>query len=58
MTFGARDQVTSTRFAGPPTAAIKAAELVVFDDCSHAPIYENVELFNTRTLSFLRSNEA
>jgi pimeloyl-ACP methyl ester carboxylesterase len=58
VTFGARDQVTSTRFAGPLTAAIKEAELVVFDGCSHAPIYENVELFNTRTLSFLRSNEA
>ena len=28
------------------------AELVVFEDCSHAPIYENVPAFNARTLAF------
>src|SRR6516162_8154586 len=53
ITFGQHDMVTSTRFAGPLTEAIKDSELVVFEDCSHAPIYENVEEFNARTLAFL-----
>ena len=53
ITFGRHDMVTSTRFAGPLTEAIKDSELVVFEDCSHAPIYENVEEFNARTLAFL-----
>jgi pimeloyl-ACP methyl ester carboxylesterase len=53
ITFGRHDAVTSTRFAGPLTEAIKDSELVVFEDCSHAPIYENVAEFNARTLEFL-----
>jgi pimeloyl-ACP methyl ester carboxylesterase len=53
ITFGRHDQVTSTRFAGPLQAGIAGAELIVFEDCSHAPIYENVEDFNGRTLEFL-----
>jgi pimeloyl-ACP methyl ester carboxylesterase len=53
VTFGRHDAVTSTRFAGPLTEAIKDSELVVFEDCAHAPIYENVEEFNARTLAFL-----
>jgi 3-oxoadipate enol-lactonase len=56
ITFGRYDLVTSTRFAGPLTEAIKGSELVVFDDCSHAPIYENVAEFNARTLDFLTRN--
>ncbi|HTU77074.1 MAG TPA: alpha/beta hydrolase [Trebonia sp.] len=56
VTFGRHDAVTSTRFAGPLTSAIKDAELVVFEDCSHAPIYENVADFNQRTLAFLTRN--
>jgi len=53
VTFGRHDAVTSTRFAGPLTEAIKDTELVVFEDCSHAPIYENVTDFNAKTLDFL-----
>jgi 3-oxoadipate enol-lactonase len=53
ITFGRHDAATSTRFAGPLTEAIKDSELVVFEDCSHAPIYENVAEFNARTLAFL-----
>jgi len=56
LTFGRHDAVTSTRFAGPLATAIKDAELVVFEDCAHAPIYENVESFNSRTLEFLTRN--
>jgi pimeloyl-ACP methyl ester carboxylesterase len=56
VTFGGRDLVCSTRFADALTGAggIAGAELVVFEDCSHAPIYENVEEFNDRTLAFLQ----
>jgi 3-oxoadipate enol-lactonase len=53
ITFGRHDQVTSTRFAGPLTDALPHAELSVFEDCAHAPIYENVADFNQRTLEFL-----
>jgi pimeloyl-ACP methyl ester carboxylesterase len=53
ITYGRHDAVTSTRFAGPLTEGIKGSELTIFEDCSHAPLYENVEEFNGRTLAFL-----
>lgn len=53
ITFGRHDMCTSTRFAGPLTEGIRDTELVVFEDCAHAPIYENVAEFNARTLAFL-----
>jgi pimeloyl-ACP methyl ester carboxylesterase len=58
ITFGRHDAATSTRFAGPLTEAIKDSELVLFDDCSHAPIYENVANFNAKTLAFLTRHTA
>lgn len=55
ITFGRHDQVTSTRFLGPLTEGIGGStEVAVFEDCAHAPIYENVEAFNQRTLDFLQ----
>lgn len=54
ITFGRHDLVTSTRFADPMKSNIRGAELWVFEDCSHAPIYENVEEFNQKTLAFLQ----
>ena len=54
ITFGRHDLVTSTRFADPLQKGIPGSELVVFEDCAHAPIYENVEDFNRRTLAFLQ----
>ena len=54
ITFGRHDQVTSLRFAEPLTNAIRNNEFVIFEDCSHAPIYENVEEFNQKTLAFLQ----
>jgi pimeloyl-ACP methyl ester carboxylesterase len=54
VTFGRHDLVTSTRFADPIRDAIRGCELIVFEDCSHAPIYENVEEFNQQTLAFLQ----
>ena len=53
VTCGARDLLTSTRFAEPISRAVRGAELIVFEDCAHAPIYERVEEFNRRTLAFL-----
>jgi len=54
ITFGRHDQVTSTRFADRLMNNIQGAELVVFEGCAHAPIYERVEEFNQKTLEFLR----
>jgi pimeloyl-ACP methyl ester carboxylesterase len=53
ITFGEHDAVTSTRFAGPLTEEIKDSELVIFEGCAHAPIYEKVAEFNAKTMSFL-----
>ncbi len=58
ITFGRHDQLTSTRFAGPLQAGIADSELIVFDDCSHAPIYQDVDQFNHRTLAFLHDHAA
>ena len=54
ISYGRHDIVTSTRFAAPLTEGIANTELIVFEDCAHAPIYENVESFNGRTLDFLQ----
>jgi 3-oxoadipate enol-lactonase len=54
ITFGRHDLVTSTRFADRMTGSIRGSELEVFETCAHAPIYENVEEFNQKTLAFLQ----
>jgi 3-oxoadipate enol-lactonase len=54
ITFGRYDMVTSTRFADRMQANIQGAELVVFEGCAHAPIYEKVDEFNQKTLEFLQ----
>jgi 3-oxoadipate enol-lactonase len=56
ITFGRHDQVTSTRFADPLKSGIKDSEIYIFEDCSHAPLYENVPAFNDKTLAFLSRN--
>jgi len=53
ITFGARDLVCSTRFAGPIHNGIAGSELVVFDHLSHAGLHEDPETFNRATLEFL-----
>jgi pimeloyl-ACP methyl ester carboxylesterase len=55
ITFGQRDAVTSTRFAEPLKNGIKNSELLIFDDCAHTPLYEKVDEFNQRTLTFLKA---
>jgi pimeloyl-ACP methyl ester carboxylesterase len=54
ITFGRRDMVTSTRFADEMTSGTRGSELLIFDGCAHAPIYEKVEEFNQKTLAFLQ----
>lgn len=56
ITFGRHDMVTSTRFADPLMQRIPHSELIVFEGCSHAPIYEQVEEFNARTVAFLQDH--
>ncbi len=54
ITFGRHDLVTSTRFAALMKDNISGSELLVFEGCSHAPIYEKVDEFNQKTLAFLQ----
>ena len=54
ITFGRHDIVTSTRFAEAMKGGIRGSELVIFESCSHAPIYESVAEFNSKTLAFLQ----
>ncbi len=56
ITFGRYDMVTSTRFAERMKANIQRAELIVFEGCAHAPIYEKVDEFNQRSLEFLQQH--
>jgi pimeloyl-ACP methyl ester carboxylesterase len=56
ISYGRYDLVTSTRFADAMTQGIKGAQLTIFDDCSHTPIYQNVADFNARTLAFLQEH--
>jgi pimeloyl-ACP methyl ester carboxylesterase len=56
ITCGRFDMVTSTRFAEPLHAQIKGSQLHIFEDCLHAPIYENIAAFNERTLAFLQKH--
>ena len=58
ITFGRHDQATSTRFASPLKTKIRNSELLIFEECSHAPIYERVEEFNAKTLGFLSQHAA
>lgn len=54
ITFGRTDVVTSTRFADRLNRSIRDSELLLFEGCAHAPLYEKVEEFNQKTLRFLR----
>ena len=54
ITFGRHDRVTSTRFADSMKNNIRNSELVIFEDCAHAQIYEKVEEFNQASLTFLQ----
>jgi 3-oxoadipate enol-lactonase len=53
ITFGRTDLLTS-RFADRMEGSIRDSELLIFEGCAHAPIYEKVEEFNQKTLRFLQ----
>ncbi|HXZ79467.1 MAG TPA: alpha/beta hydrolase, partial [Terriglobales bacterium] len=53
ITFGSNDVLT-VRFANPLKQSIRNSELLFFEACAHAPLYEKVEEFNDRTLQFLK----
>ena len=55
ITFGRHDLLT-IRFTDRLTNGIKDSELYIFEDCSHAPLYENVAAFNEKTLAFLKKH--
>ena len=54
ITFGRRDLVMLTRFADRLKSGIRNSEVLIFEGCAHAPLYENVEEFNGKTLQFLQ----
>jgi len=54
ITYGRHDQLTSTRFAERLKSGIHNSELLIFEDCAHAPLYEHVAEFNQKTLAFLQ----
>jgi pimeloyl-ACP methyl ester carboxylesterase len=56
ITFGRHDAATSTRFVDPLQKGIRNSELLIFEQCSHAPIYERIEEFNQKTLAFLQKH--
>jgi 3-oxoadipate enol-lactonase len=58
ITFGRHDLVTSTRFADRMKSGIRGSELLIFEGCAHAAIYEKVEEFNQKTLAFLQRHVA
>jgi pimeloyl-ACP methyl ester carboxylesterase len=54
ITLGRHDLLTSTRFADRLQSGIRNSELLVFDGCAHAAIYENAAEFNQQTLAFMQ----
>jgi pimeloyl-ACP methyl ester carboxylesterase len=53
ITFGRTDLLT-IRFADQLKGSIRNSELLVFEGCAHAALYEKVEEFNQKTLQFLQ----
>ncbi len=52
ITFGRHDALT-IRFAETMRKNIRSSEVVIFEGCAHAPLYEHVEEFNDQTLRFI-----
>jgi len=53
ITFGRHDALT-VRFADAMRTNIRKSDVLIFEDCAHAPLYEQVEAFNEKTLQFLQ----
>jgi pimeloyl-ACP methyl ester carboxylesterase len=54
ITFGRHDLLTSARFGDTIKHGIRGSELLIFEGCMHAPLYEKVEAFNQKSLAFLQ----
>jgi 3-oxoadipate enol-lactonase len=54
ITLGRHDQLTSSRFADPLKRGIRDSELLIFEGCAHAPLYERIDEFNQKTLAFMQ----
>jgi 3-oxoadipate enol-lactonase len=54
ITFGSHDVLTSVRFAERMKREIRHSNVVVFEGCAHAALYEKVEEFNRTVLNFLQ----
>lgn len=53
ITFGRYDMLTA-RFGDALKSGIRDSELIIFEGCSHAALYENIAEFNQKTLEFLQ----
>ena len=58
VTFGRHDALTSSRFAERIKHEVRHCEVIVFEGCAHAALYEKVEEFNRKTLEFLQGRTA
>jgi len=58
ITFGDQDVLTSTRFAAEMQNKIPNSELLVFEGCAHAALYQDAQGFNEKTLDFLNRHTA
>ena len=54
ITVGRYDMVTSAGIAAGIKSAIRSSELLIFEGCAHAALYQDVAGFNEKTLAFLR----
>jgi pimeloyl-ACP methyl ester carboxylesterase len=53
ITVGSQDILTSIRFSARMKEKIRKSELLIFEGCAHAPLYEKLDEFNQKTLEFL-----
>lgn len=54
ITLGRYDQLTSSRVADRLKEGIRDSELLIFEECAHAPLYERIDEFNQKTLAFVQ----
>jgi pimeloyl-ACP methyl ester carboxylesterase len=53
ITVGRYDMLTPTRVASDMKQALRNSEMLIFEGCAHAALYQNVADFNQKTLAFL-----
>jgi non-heme chloroperoxidase len=53
ITHGRRDQLILPQAAEMTAAAIKGATVSYYDDCGHAPFYEDADRYNRELAAFV-----